>query len=217
MTTYQFTACREIQNLLFHKYQIDIPKRNDQESQYRRPDPIPCDLTPFLVTPFLWEQKEFDYYTQDPVYGPLHAMSRLGQKRQAARDEANTYIRNQLCLARKLQSMGMPEQALPYLARAIHTLQDSTSQPHSNFQSAWGDSNFWHLDHYILEGWVLPANAQLAQTRTKEAFRFYKGSYAGLPSDFFPTDSFDTNAGPVSVRFPGTSPTNNGGGPCGCN
>ena len=164
------------------------------------------------------EQYDFDTETQDMQYAPMHAMSRPGQTPQSARDEANIFVRSQICLAKKLKGMGLESQALPYLSRAIHTLQTSTSPAHAGFQPAWSDLNVWHTDHYILESLVWPANAVLAKERTRAAYRYYKGNdgYPRLPDDFFPSSKFDWNSGPTQIQFPSSGPSLGGGSPCEC-
>ena len=140
------------------------------------------------------EQLDFDKTTQDEPYAPWHAMGRIGQSRQATRDEANQFIRNQICMARKLAKMGFEAQSLQYLSRAIHTLQDSTSPTHFDFQEAWNDSFIWHLDHYVSESLVEPMVAELAENHTKKAWDYYKG--ANMPNDFFENNLYDSRFGP---------------------
>lgn len=165
------------------------------------------------------EQHDFDANSQDEPYAPMHAMTRVGQSGEDARRLANLFIRNEICLARRLASQGYQEESLRRLSRAMHTLQDSTSPAHFDFQPAWNDSgikSYWHhRDHYVSESLVLPSNADVARLQTRRAWYYYKGMLA-MPDDFFVNHTYDSNRGPVdSISMTGNSSL--GGGNCGCN
>lgn len=140
-------------------------------------------------------------------------MGRVGQSPQAARNEGNQFISSQICLAKRLAKMGFEGQSLRYLSRAMHTMQDSTSPAHFDFQPAWGDSFIFHLDHYISESLVLPNNSQLAQEQTRNAWSYYTGQ-SKMPSDFFKSNVYDSNFGPSFS--PSTTSSSVSGGDCGC-
>jgi RHS repeat-associated protein len=159
------------------------------------------------------EQYDFDASTQDEPYAPMHAMARIGQSSQSARDEANMFIRNEICTARNLTRLGFESEGLRRLSRAIHTLQDSTSPAHYDFQEAWNDSPVWHLDHYISESLVFPRKAQLARRQTVMAWLYYKGE-AEMPNDFFINHLYDSGYGPSFS--PSTTSSSKGGNNCGC-
>jgi hypothetical protein len=82
------------------------------------------------------------------------------------------------------------------LGRAMHTMQDSTSPAHFDFQPAWNDAFYNHLDHYVSESLLMPGNARLAQEQTKKAWFYYKG-LADMPNDYFINDYHDSAFGPT--------------------
>jgi RHS repeat-associated protein len=162
------------------------------------------------------EQGDFDANTEDAAYAPWHAMSRPGQDPQAARDEANRYVRMEICLARRLEKMGFHGDAMANLARAMHTMQDSSSPPHFDFQPAWPDSglgSYWrHRDHYVSEAVVYPfSGADIARQNTRKAWDYFNG--APIPPDVFQGNLYD------SIFGPSYSPSNthsSKGGNCDC-
>ena len=127
-------------------------------------------------------------------------MARVGQNPQSARDEANRFVNSEICLAKKLAKMGFEDESLSHLSRAMHTMQDSTSPAHFDFQPAWDDtgisSYFRHSGHYLSESLLSPDNAQLAQQQTRKAWYYYKG-LAQMPNDYFINNYYDSAFGPT--------------------
>ncbi len=66
-----------------------------------------------------------------------HAMSWPGVDAEAARRQANTFVRRELLAARCLEKVGEHSEALRRLGNAMHALQDATSPSHTGFQE-WG-------------------------------------------------------------------------------
>jgi RHS repeat-associated protein len=58
--------------------------------------------TPQQLQLLMQEQRDFDNNTQDEVYAYMHAMRMRGENREDARRKANRFIRQQICLARRL-------------------------------------------------------------------------------------------------------------------
>ena len=146
---------------------------------------------------------DFDYHTQDPAYAPQHATRRPGQTREDARGEANRFIRGKICLARELAGRGFEDQPLTALGQAIHTLQDSTSPAHFDFQEAWPatiPSSIWNWTHYRTENFD-PGAGSVADFQTINAWDYYNG--APMPSDFFVINYFDDrNLNGFPIRQP---------------
>lgn len=163
------------------------------------------------------EQYPFDSNTQGTAYSPMHAMTRPGQSPQDARNEANAYVRRQICLARKLKSMALPQAGLPYLGRAMHTMQDAASPAHFDFRPAWPNT-FWNeaaqssppFGHHYVEQFM-PQPGGISDQNTRRVWDYYNG--APMPGDFFP-DAYDTPSG--SVYSPMKTPKTIGGGNCDC-
>jgi hypothetical protein len=165
------------------------------------------------------EQEGFDSNTPDAEYAPWHAMSRPGQDPQFARDQANIFVRNEICLARRLEAKGFHADAMAYLARAMHTMQDSSASPHFNFQPAWNDSgigSYWrHRDHYISEALVPPGIAVTARENTRRAWEYFNG--APIPNDVFKNDHYDAPYDTVfGPRFSPWRTQSSSGGNCDC-
>lgn len=150
-------------------------------------------VTPDELRILMQEQEDFDRGTQDEVYAHMHAMSRRGEDRQDARRKANRFIRQQICIARRLAANGHMSDAMRNLADAIHTLQDSTSPAHANFAAAWDPT--WgqmlnHLPHDYDESFD-PGSGSVADEQTLKAWKYFAGELA-MPADFFVND-FDIN------------------------
>lgn len=132
------------------------------------------------------EQGIFDANTQAERFANMHAMRRRGQSPEDARREANSFVRRMICRARALDAKGMRRAALIALSQAIHTLQDSTSPAHANFQEAWED-NFGemvkHGSHYINENFD-PGAGSAADGVTVSAWWWFTGQMP-MPDDFF--------------------------------
>jgi RHS repeat-associated protein len=131
---------------------------------------------------------DFDARTQDPIYAPYHAMRRPGQSVEEARAEANEFVRNKICLARRLEAEGNVDDALRALGAAIHTLQDARAPGHAGFPEAWTDAPYGvgialHLDHYIVEALLPGPGADQAEADTLRAWKYYRG--APMPRNFF--------------------------------
>jgi RHS repeat-associated protein len=169
--------------------------------------------TPQELSILMAEQEDFDRGTQDEVYAYQHAMSMRGESTEDARRKANRFVRQQICMARRLAKAGRISDAMRNLGDAIHTLQDSTSPAHVNFAAAWDNS--WlqtvnHLPHYITENFDPGANS-VGDYQTLRAWQYFKGDLP-MPADFF-SDVFDTIHGPATFR--GTPSPD--GGSCDCN
>jgi len=147
--------------------------------------------TPSQIKALTGANGQFDWDTQDAAYAPQHAMARPGQSAADARDEANRFVRQNICLARDLYAKGLENQAMQALARAMHTVQDSASPAHFNFQQAWPNtlgSTFWNFQHYAKENFN-PGEGSVAYFQTSLAWDYFNG--ASMPSDFFIDDYVD--------------------------
>ena len=132
------------------------------------------------------EQEIFDNTTQAESFAYMHAMRMQGEDPAAARSKANSFVRENICLARKLITAGQPVAAMIHLSHAMHTLQDATSPAHANFQEAWPDTNWQivkHSPHYYNE-WFDPGPGSEADLATIRAWKYYTGELA-MPADFF--------------------------------
>ncbi len=168
--------------------------------------------TPEELRILMQEQADFDDDTQDEVYAYQHAMRMRGERPEDARRKANRFVRQQICIARRLAAKGQIADAMHNLGRAIHTLQDSTSPAHANFAVAW--ENSWlqtinHLPHYATENFD-PGPDSVADYMTLKAWRYFTGEDA-MPNDFF-GDVFDIEHG--RAYFRATSAPD--GGSCDC-
>jgi RHS repeat-associated protein len=173
-------------------------------------------VTPQKARMMANEQYDFDSETQDEVYSPWHAMRKRNQSPEDARRLANQFIRNQICLARNLKGLGHENQALRALSRAMHTLQDSSSPAHYDFQPAWEDTTMNRLKelfggHYWKENF-LPGEGSIAYEQTRKAWGYYNGN--AMPDDFFIDDYHDSPSG--RVYSPSQTKRSPDGGSCGC-
>jgi len=151
-------------------------------------------VTPEQLRILMQGQEDFDRGTQDEVYAHMHAMRRRGEKRQDARRKANRFIRQQICIARRLAAEGHTADAMRNLAQAIHTLQDSTSPAHANFDVAWEptSSNFFtRLLPHEYDEYFDPGGGSVADELTLRAWQYFTGEL-NMPADFF-VDEFDLN------------------------
>jgi hypothetical protein len=160
------------------------------------------------------EQEDFDNATQDEVYAYMHAMTKREERREDARRNANRFIRQRICIARRLAAGGHISDAMRNLADAIHTLQDSTSPAHANFAVAWAPT--WgqtinHIPHYYDE-YFDPGAGSVADELTLQAWQYFTGELA-MPADFF-VDAYDVNKYGRGY-FRGTPAPD--GGDCNCN
>ena len=134
-----------------------------------------------------WANEDFDARTQDLEYANSHAMSFPGQSPGAARERANAFVREKICLARKYESMGWHTDAMHQFGQAAHTMQDYESPAHNGFQEAWPNT-YWDI---FVNGWHYPKETALytedqwkrAENNTRRAWAYFKGY--PLPSDFF--------------------------------
>jgi hypothetical protein len=140
-------------------------------------------------------------------------MSKRGQSRADARRMANSFIRSNICIARRLAAQGYRRQAMYYLSRAIHTLQDSTSPPHAGFAVAWEDNFFEvidHIPHYFGEMFD-PGADSVADELTLRAWQYFTGELE-MPADFF-SDYYDYSWGRAKSNHRTPAPD---GGKCTC-
>lgn len=150
-------------------------------------------VSPEMLRILMQEQGDFDNGTQDEVYAHMHAMRRRGESREDARRKANRFIRQQICLARRLAASGHMADAMHALSQAMHTLQDSTSPAHANFASAWAPTmaeTINHIPHYYDESFD-PGGGSVADELTLKAWQYYTGE-TPMPDDFF-LDAYDIN------------------------
>ena len=176
------------------------------------------------------EQESFDNETQDERYSPWHAMRRIGQNPGDARREANQFIRFSICQAQIYAKQGLNEFAMQSLGQAMHTLQDSTSPAHFDFQQSWENTPSGIISnspHYYIEKFD-PGAGSLADYQTIRAWGYFTGQIA-MPDDFFIDNYQDTKSrwGDYIKSFglktgqPGFSQSSTmsspDGGRCGCN
>lgn len=132
------------------------------------------------------EQGPFDAATQDESLAYVHAMRRRGEDPSQARRHSNQFVREQICLAQKLAARGNRIGAMKLLSHAMHTLQDSTSPAHANFQEAWPNTykeTAKNGAHYYNE-WFDPGAGSEADLITIRAWRYFTGEQR-MPGDFF--------------------------------
>jgi len=170
-------------------------------------------VTPEELRILMQEQEDFDKNTQDEVYAYMHAMRMRGESREDARRKANRFIRQQICIARRLAAAGQIADAMHNLAQAIHTLQDSASPAHANFAVAWAPTLGQMINHipHDYDEFFDPGGGSVADELTLAAWHYFKGELP-MPSDFF-LDAFDLNKYGRGY-FRGT-PAPDGGG-CNC-
>jgi RHS repeat-associated protein len=97
------------------------------------------------------EQVNVDKH-QDASESYMHAM-RDGEHYQSvtsAKNEANSFVRQHINMARLFQNRGNREKAMSELGQAIHTLQDSTSPSHHGFKPWYN----YFLGEYDPNEWV---------------------------------------------------------------
>ena len=146
------------------------------------------------------EQYDWDGESQDEFYAFTHAMRAHGESVEDARRKANEWIRSNINIARKLASSGHREEAMHYLGRAMHTLQDSTSPAHAGFEEAWDDSflqQLNHLPHYLTENFD-PGPCSVLDRATDAVYKYFTGELE-MPDNLF-GNTFDTfGAGPATL------------------
>lgn len=163
------------------------------------------------------EQYKFDSETQDPAYAPQHAMARPGQSPEDARREANIFVRNRICTARRLFANGNEADAMRYLGQAMHTMQDAASPEHHGFQPAWPNTFFEKLwqagpfGHYRGELFD-PGSGSAADRNTRRAWDYFSGN-SPMPSDYF-DNAYDTRRGIRYTPYVNRNPKP--GENCGC-
>jgi RHS repeat-associated protein len=134
-----------------------------------------------------FEQGPFDAATQNASLAYIHAMSKPGEDpSETPRRHSNQFVREQICRARKLASRGDRIGALKLLSHALHTLQDSKSPAHANFQPAWPNTYRQmakHRGHYWNE-WFDPGAGSEADLITIRGWKYFTGELP-MPDDFF--------------------------------
>ena len=93
-----------------------------------------------------------EYQTSDFSY--IHAMSSPVNSVIDARIKANNFVRSEVSTAKRLEAKGKHNLALKHLGQAMHTLQDSTSPAHENFQfwdGSWGTFDYPFQRHILEE------------------------------------------------------------------
>ena len=121
---------------------------------------------------------------QDPKFSYMHAMSAPGEAKAKACRDAEKFVRAQFQAAWMEQSKGKTDRALTYFTYGLHTLQDSTSPSHKNFQvweghPLWAPDSIWHMAQ---EAFDLSWNSEL-DSMTQNAWSWYKSGQ--LPPDIF--------------------------------
>jgi RHS repeat-associated protein len=76
---------------------------------------------------------------QTAAFAFMHAMRRPGQSAAAACKQTNAFLRDMATDALSAKAAGNMNEALVDFAYALHTMQDSTSPAHQNFQQ-WSDN-----------------------------------------------------------------------------
>jgi hypothetical protein len=146
------------------------------------------------------EQYNWDGESQDVAYAYAHALRVPGQSIEEARQRANAWVRANITTARNLAANGYRNQAMFYLSRAIHTVQDATSPSHAGFNEAWEDTTlqtFNHIPHYLAEAFD-PGPCSILDKATESAYKYFTGELE-MPDDFF-GNSYDSAVGPLPLR-----------------
>lgn len=121
----------------------------------------------------------------------MHAMRGTGQSASDARTLANDYIRRNITLARELDAKGKHDDAMVYLGKAIHTMQDATSPVHKGFQewnASWSSTSEEVRKHVNGESYDPGAGSELDRA-TLQAYDYFKGRDP-LPVDVFAAAPF---------------------------
>lgn len=128
---------------------------------------------------------------QDPKYSFMHAMSNPSQSKSEACREAEKFVRAQFQAAWMEQAKGKTDRALTYFTYGLHTIQDSTSPSHRNFQvweghPLWAPDSIWHMAQ---EAFDISWNSDL-DAMTQNAWNWYKSGQ--LPPDIFKCWKYST-------------------------
>jgi RHS repeat-associated protein len=110
---------------------------------------------------------------------PQHAMTAGRGSKAEARKAANDFVRENLDAAR---NSVMSEDAMRYLGRAMHAMQDSTSPQHHDFQRYYG--GYLELAAHIVGEFFDPLGGSNLDRATERAFKYYTGELP-YPDDFF--------------------------------
>jgi RHS repeat-associated protein len=152
-------------------------------------------------------QRDWDEVSQDEKWAFAHAMTMVNEKKVCARIRANQWVYYNITSARAWAGMGYRKEAMYYLGRAVHAMQDSTSPAHANFQPAWKNS-FWsnldHSPHYVTELFD-PGKGSELDAATERAYKYFSGELP-MPNDFF-GNRYDTHWGPAVFRVQEGDPT----------
>ena len=107
---------------------------------------------------------------QGPDATHRHAMRRPNQTMEAARTEANEFVRHQFSRAWRAETR---VEALTEFGLALHALQDSTSPAHTGFQVWSGnESKFQQLEH-VLKEFVNPGSDSELYRATEQAWEWF--------------------------------------------
>ena len=110
----------------------------------------------------------------------------LTQKPQSpneARQMANIFVREEIRLAQEYNQLGLRDLAMVHLGFALHTVQDSTSDEHHNFQMWSGEEwTVTKIFHGIRESYDLdPVKSNFAHA-TRDVIDWFTGGQA-LPNN----------------------------------
>ncbi|MBI3605343.1 MAG: hypothetical protein HY202_04880 [Nitrospirae bacterium] len=113
-----------------------------------------------------------------------HAMSSPSISKIESWDEANKFVHNELDTARQLRESNHVE-SLKHLGNAIHTMQDTSSPMHENYQK-WdvNESGFDKFEHAIGES-IDPGPGSKLDTETRRAWDIYQSPYP-VPNEILP-------------------------------
>jgi hypothetical protein len=88
-----------------------------------------------------------------------------------ARRRANRFVRNQF---KKAWSAKDRETSLTEFGIALHTLQDSTSPSHANFQRWTGEETAGEVASHVLKEIINPGSDSNLYQVTRDAWKWYK-------------------------------------------
>ena len=111
---------------------------------------------------------------QSAEWAYLHAMREPNQDIYTANKMANAFVREKFNTAWQYRNNGNTEKALFEFGLALHTLQDSTSSSHADFQPWSGhETKYQEFQHVIKEMRQPNMDNQLYKI-TKDAYQWYK-------------------------------------------
>jgi len=112
----------------------------------------------------------------------MHAMRAPRQSDVQAWEAANTFVRNELAIARQLEKSGRHDEALIHVGNAMHTIQDSTSPPHMGYQEWDENSSIWSKGVHTEKEAFDPGSGSDLDASTRRAWDIFK-SNAPIPKE----------------------------------